>query len=88
MVIDLRNLKDYSQGHIVHSINNPAETITHNLSKLKTYQSKIVIFVCANGLTAKRWANELMRQQVIKDIRVLANGIQAWKEAGLPLEKK
>lgn len=88
VILDLRNQKDYNQGHIVNSVSLPAETIKNNLNKLKVYQSKIVIFVCANGLIAKRLANDLMKQQVIKDIRVLTNGIQAWKAAGLPLEKK
>lgn len=87
-VIDVRSQKDFSQGYIVGSVNFPADTIKNSLNKLEPYQNRVVILIGSDGVSSRKLANELLKLHALKDVRALTNGIQSWKEAGLPLEKK
>lgn len=85
IVIDLRTSVEFNQGFIVNSVNIPVETLSNNSKQLQSYQDKMVILVCSNGMASKKQASELLKRHILKNVHILARGISSWKEAGLPL---
>ena len=81
-VVDLRNSEDFAKGSLPHARNVPVDKLTARLNELK--KDKPVLLVCANGTTAGRTAS-LLRSQGFGDVYVLAGGMAAWREAGLPV---
>lgn len=81
-VIDMRDANSFRDGHIVDAKNIPNAP----LEKLKKYQKKPLILVCARGLQSSPLAVKL-RKQDFENIMVLTGGIAAWKAANLPLAK-
>ncbi len=81
-VVDLRNAEDFAKGSLPHARNVPVDKLTARLNELK--KDKPVLLVCANGTTAGRTAS-LLRSQGFGDVYVLAGGMAAWREAGLPV---
>jgi rhodanese-related sulfurtransferase len=48
IILDVRTSGEFSTGHIKGSINIPVNSLTHNLSKLKS-KNRPVITCCASG---------------------------------------
>jgi len=87
VVLDIRDKATFkSSGHIINSINIPKVDLDKQAARLKQHQEKIVICVCATGQAAAMVSDKLLKQGFTK-VKVLAGGLKAWKEAGLPLEK-
>ena len=81
-VVDLRPADEFSKGSLPNARNVPADKISARLNELK--KDKPVLLVCATGTTAGRTAS-LLRSQGFGDVFVLAGGMAAWREAGLPV---
>ncbi len=82
LIIDIRSKDKYSQGHIVNSINELAETeqISRKFAKLK----KPVLIICDIGRVSRALVKKL---HGFVNVRYLIGGIGSWQEAGLPLTK-
>lgn len=48
VIIDVRTLGEYKNGHIKNSLNIPLDSLSANLSKLK--KDKVIITCCASGM--------------------------------------
>jgi rhodanese-related sulfurtransferase len=81
-VIDLRSAEDFARGSLPNAKNIPADKLAGRSAELK--KDKPVLLVCATGTSAGRTAAAL-RAQGFAEVFVLAGGIAAWREAGLPL---
>lgn len=81
--IDIRDKAAFEKEHIADSVNMPMSTFTDGSAKV-TDKSKPVIIVPAMGLTTTAAVKHLQAQQVA-EIYVLKGGLNAWKEARLPL---
>lgn len=82
IVIDMRAAEPFKQGHITGAKNIPEAS----LEKLKKYQQKPLILVCARGVQAMQLATKL-RKTGFEHIMYLTGGINAWKAESLPLTK-
>lgn len=81
--IDIRDKAAFEKEHIADSVNMPVSTFTDGSAKV-TDKSKPVIIVPAMGQTTTAVVKQLQAQQVA-EIYVLKGGLNAWKEARLPL---
>lgn len=81
-VVDLRTSDEFAKGSLPNARNVPADKLNARLGELK--KDKPVLLVCANGATAGKTAS-LLRSQGFGDVYVLAGGMAAWREAGLPV---
>jgi rhodanese-related sulfurtransferase len=81
-VLDLRNAEEFAKGSLPNARNVPVDRLTARLNELK--KDKPVLLVCATGTTAGKTAS-LLRSQGFADVYVLAGGMAAWREAGLPV---
>lgn len=86
VVIDLRNDKEYAEGHITGARHVPENSITDRLAELERYKTKPVIVACASGRRGAAVAGQL-RKQGFTEAVTLRGGIAAWRQAGMPLEK-
>ncbi len=86
VVIDLRDVKAFKDGHITNSVNIPMATIDQKMSKIEAYKDRPMILVCAMGQQSTRVMNKL-RKQGFEKVYILGGGVGAWKKDNLPLKK-
>ncbi|MEQ1317755.1 rhodanese-like domain-containing protein [Acinetobacter guillouiae] len=82
MLIDLRDAKDFREGHVSGSRNIPYSQIASYIEELKTADRPLV-FICNLGQVA----GSALQQVGHADSYRLDGGISNWKAQGLPLVK-
>ena len=86
VVVDVRDTKEFREGHITESRNIPFSSLKDNLTQLEKFKDKPVILVCKMGQHAGA-AGRILSTSGFKDVRRLSGGITTWKSDGLPLVK-
>ncbi len=87
LVVDTRQEEAYASGHILGSMNAPKTLLDSKLDLLKKQLDMPIIVVCANGQESAKVIN-ILKAQGFKILYKMQGGLQAWKEADLPLVKK
>ena len=82
LLIDLRDAKDFREGHISGSRNIPYSQITNHLEELKS-SDRPLVFICNLGQIART----ALQQVGHADSYRLDGGVNNWKVQGLPLIK-
>lgn len=86
VVLDVRDNKEFREGHITESRNIPFSSLKDNLGQLEKFKEKPVVIVCKTGQSASA-AGRILNSSGFKDVRRLSGGITSWKADGLPLIK-
>ncbi len=82
LMIDMRDDKDYRNGHIVNALHAPdVKTV-----KLESYRDRPLIVYCRSGNRSVGYCNQL-RKQGFETVYNLKGGVTAWERAELPLTK-
>lgn len=81
--VDVREVDEFEKEHIADSVNLPLSKLDEELKKLKNKSQPLVI-VCASGQRARNAAKKL-KSNNFEEVYVMTGGINAWKEAKLPL---
>lgn len=87
VVIDVRDDKEYAEGHIINSLHVPMASVQSRIGELEKYKQKPVIVSCRSGArsnTVSGW----LRKHNFENVANLKGGVMAWQNAGLPLSKK
>ena len=84
VVIDLRGVEAYSQGHIVSARNIPADELDNKLDSLQQHKSKPIVAVCDAGMTSTK-AVQRLRAAGFESVYGLKGGMNGWGQAGLPV---
>jgi rhodanese-related sulfurtransferase len=83
-VVDIRKAAEFAKGSLPNARNIPLGDLANRAAKdLK--KDRPVIVVCNSGNTAGRAAAQL-RAAGMAEVYVLAGGLAAWREAGLPVK--
>jgi rhodanese-related sulfurtransferase len=85
VLVDMRNDKDYREGHIVNAVHVPAEQ-NDAAGKLDKYRDRPLIVCCRSGNQSLRLCSELTKKG-FASVYNLKGGLHAWQQAGLPLSK-
>ena len=85
VMIDMRDDKDYREGHIVNAVNLPAGN-SEIPATLNKYRQRPVIVYCQRGQKSTALCNRLSKQG-FESVYILRGGVQAWQKAELPLTK-
>lgn len=85
VVIDVCSAEEFAQGHIVGARNIPVDQVAE-AKGLPTNKAQPLVVVCASGVRAGRAAS-VLRKAGHEQVHVLAGGMAAWREAGLPTQK-
>ncbi len=86
LVIDVREAKDFAEGHIPNARNIPLDKLAEGIKQLDAWKDKSVLVNCRSGGMSVRACNVLSKQG-FKKINNLSGGMMAWKTANLPTEK-
>ena len=79
MVIDVRESREFHQGHIPQARLIPLNKLFGDISQVP--KDKPVVFVCRSGRRSTR-ATFALANQGYENVRVLRGGILAWEAAG------
>lgn len=85
-VVDLREKSLYENGHITDAIHLPQSSIMSSLSKINNLKNKPIILVDTTGHQSIATRHKLSKEGFTQ-LFILSGGVNAWKEAGLPLIK-
>jgi len=86
LVLDVRDSKEFREGHITDARNIPFSTLKESLSQLEKFKDKPVVIVCKMGQHAGA-AGRILHENGFKDVRRLSGGLTTWSSEGLPLVK-
>lgn len=86
-IVDIRDSKEFKEGHIVNAINIPYSSFDSRAAELEAYKEKPVVIVCKMGQHAGAVGKKLKALGFV-DVRRLSGGIAEWRATNLPLVKK
>ncbi len=84
VVVDVRDAKEYSSGHIVDAINIPFSSLDSRWEELKKYQKKHLIVACKMGQHSNA-AGSLLRKHGFEHVLKLTGGMMEWRNQSLPV---
>lgn len=87
LVLDVRESKEFREGHITGAKNIAFASLAANLKEIESYKDKPVILVCKMGQHSGA-AGKVLSSNGFTDVRRLSGGISGWQADGLPLIKK
>jgi rhodanese-related sulfurtransferase len=88
VVLDIRDLAAFKEGHIVGAVNAPRENFPQVIAqKLERYKTKPVVVCCAVGQNSGKIAGLLLKDG-FAEVGYLRGGLAAWRTASLPVTKK
>lgn len=86
LVLDVRDKKEFKDGHIVNSLNIPYAALENRLDELKKHKERPLVVVCKMGQHSGT-AGTLLRKNGFTDVRRLTGGIAEWRNQSLPVVK-
>ncbi len=81
--VDVRTTAEYKAEHIKGVQNIPLDEIKSRLEELKSY--KKIYLHCQSGTRCRKAFENIQASLQNQSILIFTGGIEAWKEAGLPL---
>jgi rhodanese-related sulfurtransferase len=87
VVLDVRSMAEYKDGHIVNAINIPLNGLGNNLKQLEKHRGKPILAVCRSGSRSGA-ACRLLRKHGFENAKNLRGGMMAWQSANLPVRCK
>ncbi|MFC1748840.1 rhodanese-like domain-containing protein [Pseudomonadota bacterium] len=86
LMLDVRDEKDFGEGHVVNAKNIPLGLLEGRLSELDEHKSKPVIVYCRTGQNSAR-ASTVLKKQGFTSIYKLSGGLMAWQDANMPVDR-
>jgi len=83
LVLDVRDEKDYTAGHLPKARHIPLRDLAGRLNEIGKYKEKPVIVTGTRAGAACR----LLRQSGFNNVFQLKGGFAAWQQASLPVER-
>jgi rhodanese-related sulfurtransferase len=84
--VDLRDSKEFGQGHIVDALNIPAAKLDARLAELEKYRDKPIVLVCKMGQNSSA-AGKTLKAQGFSQVFRMSGGMMEWGTMQLPLVK-
>ena len=84
VILDVRPAAEFATGHLPNARNIPLSDLEKRAGELPA--NKPVLVCCASGVTSGK-ASALLRRNGREEVFNLAGGLQAWRQAGLPVVK-
>ena len=88
LVLDVREGSEYNAGHVPNSKHIPADKLEERLQELEKFKSKPVILIHRSGVNVTGKAGSILLKKEFAHVHNLQGGIDAWRQANLPIVKK
>lgn len=85
-VIDVREVAEYKQGHIVDALNIPYAKFAERKTELDKFKQQPIILVCKMGQSVSAAAKQL-HQDGFAQVYRLNGGMMEWKASAMPIVK-
>lgn len=85
-VLDIRTPDEFKQGHIIDAKNIISNDLPNQLPGLEHDKNKPIIIVCYAGQSSLK-AGKLLLKHGLTKVYSLKGGLNAWREAKLPVVK-
>ena len=86
LVLDVREEKEFAEGHILDSLHIPLGKLRERLGELAPSRERSIIVSCRSGHRSATACAQL-RKEGFTTVYNLKGGVLAWQKAGLPLRK-
>lgn len=86
VVVDIRERKEFQDGHIVDALNIPNASLESRLDELKKFRDRPIVVACKMGQNAGA-AGTLLRKQGFENVARLSGGMAEWRNQNLPVVK-
>ena len=86
VTVDLRETKELADGKLPGAVHIPLSQLKDRVGELEKFKERPLILYCARGQRSRSAGSVLGRAGFTKLFN-LTGGHQAWKDAGLPLDK-
>lgn len=83
MLLDVRTLEEYAEGHIKGALLIPVQELQQRISEVP--KDRQVYVYCRSGVRSVRASNILVKAGYTR-IENVQGGFMAWKDAGYPVE--
>ncbi len=87
LVVDVRPMADFNQGHIIGAVNIPSNGFANQMKQLEKHKARPIIVSCRSGAQSAQ-ACATLRKAGFDKVHNLRGGILAWQSANLPLTRK
>jgi len=87
LVLDVREDKEFAEGHIINSLHIPMSKVENQLEKLNKHKSSHIIVSCRSGSRSNSICG-MLRKNGFENVTNLKGGLMAWQNANMPLNKK
>jgi len=86
IVLDVRSMAEFKDGHIINAENVPLNGLNNNLKKLEKHKNRPIIAVCRSGSRSGA-ACSTLRKAGFEQVFNLRGGMMAWESANLPVKR-
>jgi len=86
VVVDVRSMNEFKDGHIINAENIPLNGLKNSLKALQKHKSKPIIAVCRSGSRSGAACRSL-RKAGFENVFNLRGGMLAWESANLPVKR-
>ena len=86
VVLDVRDKKEFGEGHIVDAMNIPHTAIASRIGELERHKVKPVVVACKMGQHSGA-VGTLLRKAGFENVVRLRGGITEWRNQNLPVIK-
>ncbi|MFX0065508.1 MAG: sulfurtransferase TusA family protein [Candidatus Hermodarchaeota archaeon] len=83
LILDIRTIKEYTDGHIPTARQIYVDEIKSNLENLQTFKEKEIVTICPGG-GLSLVAVDILVDAGFKDVKSLKDGMDLWVERGYP----
>ncbi|MBT8428713.1 MAG: rhodanese-like domain-containing protein [Gammaproteobacteria bacterium] len=87
IVLDVRSMAEFKDGHIVNAINIPLNGLGSNVKQIEKHRDKPIVTVCRSGSRSGS-ACAILRKHGFENVKNLRGGMLAWENASLPVKRK
>ncbi len=84
VLIDVREAEELAQSRLAGAVHLPMSAFDPD--KVPTDTGKKVVFICALGQRSEQIGMYVVAEGILAEAYNMAGGLEAWAEAGLPLE--
>jgi rhodanese-related sulfurtransferase len=85
-ILDVREDKEYKDGHLLNAIHIPLGKLSARIGELEKFKGLPLVVICRSGNRSSSACVTLGKQGFVQAYN-LEGGVMAWQKAKLPLEK-
>jgi rhodanese-related sulfurtransferase len=87
VVVDVRSIAEFNNGHIINALNIPLNGFKNQLGQLEKHKSKPIVACCRSG-SRSAMAVRVLRKAGFEKAHNLRGGMLAWESANLPVKRR